>query len=75
MKKTKTQKVIDANERQTNWAHRLLIKKLRNEGLSYQKIASHISQTREKPIGRAAIYEIYKKVENMTIEDIENKLK
>lgn len=74
MKKTITQKVIDANERQTNWEYRLLIKQLRNEGLSYQKIAKKISEERGKTITRAAIYEVNKKIKDMTVEEIKSKI-
>ena len=75
--KTKTEKRILANERQTDWKTRLLVKQLRADGWSYQRIADHISEERglEKPLTRAFAYEITFKNKLFTIEEIKAKIK
>ncbi len=65
---------IEANEKQANWKNRLLIKDLREQGLSYQQIANFVSKSRTKKITRAAVYEINKKIKNITKEELRQKV-
>ena len=60
-----SQKVIDRNNRQTNWERRLTVLRLRNQGWEFHKIGEHLG------VSKQAVYHMWSKVKDMSVAEAE----
>lgn len=64
-----TKRVIEALKR-TKWEYRLEIFNLVNQGWTYAAVSKYLTDKGDK-VTRAGVYDVYRKVRNMSVDELQ----